>query len=166
MFWNAWVNPATVIGGLATGFGAAFALGALLAAYFQIRANAKSQREAVALQAHRDYLRLCFDNPEFSSTHAFRVRFGDAPFRGSDGSYRSMEGERYQWFLSILLNTCEQVLLHLEKSEDWRETMRRQLTYHAHALEECWPRWKAMYGEELDILVQQAINSPPDPKSA
>lgn len=157
--WSTWddaVNPAQVIGGWATLAAAVIAFAALLAAAIQVRLGQKMSREAGALQAYREYLRLCFDHPDFSSFNMFCVRHANSvQFLGTDDL--DEQSERYQWFLSILLNTVEEIVLNVSSKNEWRTALLTQLSYHRGALERIWPGLQGHYDQRLAGLVEQSI---------
>ena len=55
--------------------------------------------------------------------------------------------------VSILLNTCEQVLAAEPDDLIWRQTLRKQIFYHRPLLAEVWPTWSKDYGDAMHQLV-------------
>lgn len=157
--WSTWkdaVDPAQVVGGWATFVAALIAFAALLAAAIQVRLAQKISRESGALQAYREYLRLCFDHPDFSSFNMFRAKHPDSErFLGTN--VLDEQSERYQWFLSILLNTVEEIVLNVSSKNEWRTALVTQLSYHGGALEVIWPALKGHYDQRLNNLVADGI---------
>ncbi|HEY0437482.1 MAG TPA: hypothetical protein VGC92_12645, partial [Phenylobacterium sp.] len=71
---------------------------ALAVAGVQILAS----RRAAALDRWNGYLRLCFDNPEYSSVALASARLPRKSVAGL-ADQMTPESEKYLWFLSILL---------------------------------------------------------------
>ena len=155
--WHDWVEPASVVGGFATGLAAAGALVALVPGIIQILSGIRANREAGALQAHRDYLRLCFDNPEYSSTALFKQAHPEVYLATIEQALTPVT-EKYLWFVSVLLNTCEQLILFVSSKAEWRAVAVSQLSYHADVLRVVWPSWRTHYSAEMDVLVREATD--------
>jgi len=154
--WHGLVEPASVVGGFATGVAAGIALIALVPGILQILSGLRANREAGALQAHRDYLRLCFDNPTFSSSEIFKKTY---PGIELDKIAKSLtaESEKYLWFISVLLNTCEQITTFVSSKDEWRAVAVAQLSYHAEVLQIIWPDWQSHYTDPMNSLVRDAF---------
>lgn len=150
------------LGNLATLFSAAVAASALGVAAFQLWMGAKVTREANALAAHRDYLRLCFDHPQYSSTEQFlkHLNLVELPDLLEE---RELSHVKYLWFLSELLNTAEQIVNYVASKEEWRQLVMDQIRYHHAAIELCWTEWECHYGEALRSIVGDALKSGPYP---
>jgi|GEM_PF-3153221 len=155
MTWEDWGHVATL-------FSAAVAASALGVAAFQLWMAAKVTREASALAAHRDYLRLCFDHPEYSSTEQFlaHCKLVELPDLLEE---RELSHVKYLWFLSELLNTAEQIVNYVASKEEWRQLVIDQIRYHHPAIKLCWIEWECHYGEALRSIVEAALKSGPYP---
>ena len=120
------------------------------------RHDASLAREMASLQTWNDYLKLCVERPEFSSSDLFKRSFGAAKLKGL-ASQLEPDTERYLWFISLMLNGCEQVLLGMPASQDWWDTLADQVKYHGEAIEQIWPRWERHYAAKMRSLVQEGL---------
>ncbi|HEX8449933.1 MAG TPA: hypothetical protein VF652_10120 [Allosphingosinicella sp.] len=157
-----WSQAAQLVSGFGTGAAAIVATLALIAAYFQIRIGARVTREAGALTAHRDYLRLCFDHPQFSSSEQFLKHVGRTALPDLLEE-REPDHVKYLWFLSVLLNTAEQIINFVASEKEWRALVKDQIRYHHGAIAMCWIEWECHYGEKLRSLVEEALADGPYP---
>jgi hypothetical protein len=129
---------------------------ALAFAYTQIRANRRLSRESSALTAYREYLKLCLEHPNLSSWTLFaREHEGIKPAAIKD--VLNSESERYLWFLSILLETCEGMLNDVPDSDHWRLALANQLKYHRKALEVLWREWRETYSKPMQTFVDEVL---------
>ena len=119
-----------------------------------------TSREAAALNAWNDYLRLCFENPSYACADQARTVIPDGLERLKDNS--SVQAEKYQWFLSIVLNSCEQVLLAMPNVREWRGTLIDQIWYHADAIRQVWGEWKEGYSDEMQGIVDEGLRKGSD----
>lgn len=161
--WDWLTSPATVVGGFATAIGVCAAFFALVFAKGQVDAARLSSvearqtaREAGALQAYRDYLRLCFEYPQFTSTEIFLQEHPDIPL-ATITTTLTVDGERYQWFISILLAAAEQIILYVPEDDRWVDTIVAQLRYHAPAIRLIWPELSSHFGEAMHRLIAEAL---------
>ncbi len=118
--------------------------------------NTKLSREAAALAAYRKYLELCISNPGLATYYSFSKAFDGKSFKDIRKS-RSEIVDSYEWFLSYLLNTCEEILENVSSKGEWRRALQNQLNYHATALEILWPKWRATYGCRMQRLGDSVI---------
>lgn len=136
-------------------FGSAVAGGsaalALIFGFFQILEAKRVARETNALQSHREYLSMCLQHPELSSSLMFAMPRAITDF-SEIKKMMTEESETYLWLLSILLNNCEQVLESVKDDEAWRKVLRDQLRIHYPALKALWDDWGEGYGEKLKLL--------------
>jgi hypothetical protein len=143
---------------------AGVAVGALGFAWWQIN-EAKGSRadsttlahDEATLQVWNDYLRLCFQHPEYSSAEMVKRIL---PGKTLEGILKqlSCESERYLWFLSIMMNSCEQVLLRQPSEITWRRALKAQIGYHSEVIEVLWDSgWSDHYGSEMNTLVREAL---------
>ncbi|WP_373414840.1 hypothetical protein [Ensifer aridi] len=143
---------------------AASALAAFLAilyAVYQVAESKRVSREATALQAHREYLALCVERPELSSSLMFAKNSGVKDF-GEIEKTLSKESEAYLWFAAVLLGTCEQILENVSASGAWKRIIKGQLLMHWPLLKVMWPKWRGGYSSKLQKLVDQVLDSPPE----
>ena len=120
------------------------------------RRQVEMAQQSTALTTWDQYLRLCFDHPTYSSGDLVRPLMKDQTFR-SVWDQGTEASEKYLWFLSITLNSCEKVLLNIKAPQEWWDTLAEQVEYHAEAMEELWPRWRKGYSEQMDRLVQDGL---------
>ena len=122
-----------------------------------VAANADlAAREGAALAAWNAYLRLCFENPSYSCADRAREIIPKGLKALKKNS--SLEAKKYQWFLSIVLNSCEQVLLGMPKANEWRSTLVDQIYYHAEAIQQHWSGgWDNQYSIKMDGIVRDGL---------
>lgn len=135
----------------ATFAAAIIAVIALVVAFIQVRVSKRESRLSVAKSIYKDYLALAFANPKFSSAsyplEAPRMMI----FESNPDDY-----EMYEYFVSHLLFSAEEVLHLTKNSVSWRATLRDQLRYHALYLESMdFP--ENHYSKELLTLREEAI---------
>ncbi|MCA1371673.1 hypothetical protein I6F15_30855 [Bradyrhizobium sp. BRP14] len=135
-----------------------FKLGFLIALFVWWQ-NAKLSREAAALAAYRKYLQLSIANPKLATYSSFSKNFDSNRFVDIRKS-RNEDVDRYEWFLSYLLNTCEEIVENVSSKGEWHLALTNQLNYHAPALEILWPKWRATYGRKMKQLGDSVIKTP------
>lgn len=145
-----------MIGSVAEWVSAIVAGGALCYAVFQVRDSRQAGRELDARATHREYLSLCMQHPELSSSIMFAKKTNRSDFHGI-AEELTPESESYLWFVSILLNNCEQILESIPEKEGWREILRSQLEYHRPVLLVKWKDWKNSYTPKTRKLVDEVI---------
>lgn len=97
---------------------AACAVIAIFIAAEQIRASNESAREVEAASAYRDYLSLAIEHPDLAN---------GAPTDGST--------DKYEWYVSYLLNSSEQIAASSAYDRQWEQTILDQLCLHRAYLE-------------------------------
>jgi hypothetical protein len=149
-------DAATVASAIVAAVATIVAAWALTYARRQLRENSRIAHETTALTAYREYLRLCFDQPELSSARLAENFVGVA---GWDGVLTKLtpESERYLWMLTILLNTCELVLIAEPEDATWRAALADQVRYHDASLSAVWPEWRGHYDGRLQRLVEEVL---------
>jgi hypothetical protein len=126
-----------------------------------VAANADlAAREAAALAAWNVYLRLCFENPAYACADQARKVIPKGLKGLSENP--SLEAEKYQWFISIVLNSCEQVLLGMPNASDWRSTLVDQIWYHAEPIQQLWGEWKEGYSDKMNGIVLDGLKKDRD----
>lgn len=130
---------------------------ALLVGAAQIIMSARTSSKEGALQAHRDYLKMCFDHPEFSSTEQFLINHPEEKL-AELLSERSIAQVKYLWFLSVMLNSLEQIIEFVSAKGGWRTLAIDQVRYHYGAIEVVWYEWQPHYGSTLRGIVQDALD--------
>jgi hypothetical protein len=137
-----WIlDNAEKLGGLATVIAAIVAIAATLIAVCALRTGRSSQREATAKDIYRDYLKLAFENLDVAEA---RIR-----------------NEKYQWFVSFLLTSCDEIV-RIRLTDDWRKAIGRDLEPHLDYLyspefekDEGWP----LYSPELKAIADEAVQN-------
>ena len=152
MIWQDYLDPAQVIGGFATGL----ALLAILVGYFQILTSRRIAQESEAQQSYNEYLKLCIQYPQLSSTAVAVKALGFSDL-ASEISKETVESEQYVWFASYMLNACEKILLAVDKDGPWRSALKAQIGYHAELLSLEWSKWSIHYSNDMDELVTEAL---------
>lgn len=155
------VDLAQVIGGFAAGIAA----GVAIPTVGQFWANARLARETVAVTTYSDYLHVAFENPEYSSGRLAAPTIGLVPkdkllwwqectpeerrkIWENIEDHCTDQTEKYLWYLSIVLSSCEKIIQHVPKSNAWTETVKAQLRYHWYALEDVWEdNWRKHYDD-------------------
>jgi hypothetical protein len=103
------------VGGGATAIGVLVAVIAAAITYGQYIGGRQIQKEATAKQVYSNYLQLAIEHPSFASG-----------FFPADPA----EKERYKWFVSYMLNACEQILDATSDDKEWRDCGRAQIEFH------------------------------------
>ena len=145
---------------IATTFGVVVAGLALVLGVLQMRSSAKVSREGGALQAHRDYLKMCFEYPDFCSTDQF-VASHSARELQDLLEERTTGQVKYVWFLSIMLNSIEQIIEFVSAKGGWRDLAVSQVRYHYGAMVMFWQEYRDHYGETLSGIVDEALAEGP-----
>jgi hypothetical protein len=142
-------NQAQVVSAAIACFAAFIAVGAVIAAFLQVRAARAVQREALARQAYNDYLKLCFAEPAFAS--------GDWQ-KGPSGLPPELLFEKYEWFVSVMLGACEAILLHVSDKDEWRDAIQSQISYHSNYIrsQQFQKYYASHYSIQLRKLLAQA----------
>jgi len=96
---------------------------ALYVAMGQLNSSDSSSAKGI----YKEYLALAFSNPKFS---AASYPLGDPGFLKF--KIGSEEFERYEYFVSLLLFSADEILsLDLDDEETWMVTLKTQVRYHA-----------------------------------
>jgi hypothetical protein len=102
---------------VATLITAIVAIVAVLIAVIQIQAARRTQQEDTAQQAYKEYLKLAFEHGGLAN-----------------GQPTDTDRVRYEWFVSYLLYSAEQIFDVFSEDEAWRSSLRDQLCYHRNYL--------------------------------
>jgi hypothetical protein len=134
------------VGGGATAIGVFVALVAAVITYFQYSGSKGIQREATAKQFYGRYLELTIEHPDMA--------------RGRP-SPEALESEKYEWFVSYMLNACEQILESSPGDREWRSWVKGQIVYHKKYI--CDPRFKkdeyGYYSVEMKRLIDECCGN-------
>ncbi|UVO53266.1 hypothetical protein [Sphingomonas sp. SUN039] len=159
-FWEQLVPVATVIGGLAGGLGLLIASLSLIAVLIQTIYSGRVSRQTTAFDAHKDYMRLCIEHPELSSSYMMVKFISPLTFETILES-PTIKGEKALWFMSYVLFAMEQLVLSAEtrgiSRSAWLRTVEDQLGYHADLLRVVWPVWAHHYAEAVNEIVQRVL---------
>ncbi len=140
----------SAIGTLLTAVGLGYAA-------LQIRWSKQASREAETLQAFRDYLDRCVQYPELSSWDMFRKHASEG-VTGRVYDAHTFNSERYLWFVSILITTCDEILVNLSDAKAWQHTLETQLTYHRELLVETPELNGDSYHEATQKLIEKIVS--------
>jgi hypothetical protein len=102
---------------------------AVAVAIWAISANRRTQREQTARNAYIKYIELSFKYPEFTFPVQSKIDLENATF-GSKASTAKRDFERYEWFISIMLNTANFVFTSVGRNHILAKQMRLQFAYH------------------------------------
>ena len=80
--------------------------GAVAVAIWAIIANRRIQREQTARNAYIKYIELAFQNPKFAFPDWSEIDLEHQTFISDDPAAGKEDFEKYEWFMSILLNTA------------------------------------------------------------
>lgn len=159
--WSHYSASASVIGGFSTGLGILIGGISLLLICVQTFHSARVARQIAALEAHKDYIRLCIDYPEISSHELMKAHLKVEDFQ-SILIDMTTESEKALWFFSYVLFAMEHLILTNTYwsgvAPAWQSTVEDQLGYHAELLGVVWPDWKAHYSIEMDRVVQKVLD--------
>lgn len=170
---------AQTLGGFSGVLAAAFALIAIPIAWWQVSSNTRLARETVAMESYTEYLKLAFENPKYSGAAIAARTIG---LVGSDFDWDlasreactalwndiedklAEDSEKYLWFLSFLLSSCEKIADHAPESEGWTRTIKDQLRYHFSSLDALWGKWEGHYGADsrLAKIVRGVLAEDPE----
>ena len=109
-----------IVSNIATAVAAIAALIALGVAWFQVKAGREAQRETVAKEIYRDYLRLALEYPHYA--YPDYVHLSANP--GSD------DFQRYEWFVAFLCYASEEIMEMFGNKPGWESAIISQLGYH------------------------------------
>jgi hypothetical protein len=150
------VDWPVIVDGLAAGG----TIGALLLAVWQLRQNARLASDAAALQTWMEYLRLGLDNPDLGETRIalsrFKMKSVQALLSGN-----TMGSQRYLWFLTILLDACDNLVRQFS-TRRWHQTVEYNLGLHRPALMACWSDVGPYYSDALGALVARVLDDSSD----
>jgi hypothetical protein len=146
---------------VATVVTAAVASIALIFSWAQIRAGRMVQREAYARELYRDYLKIAFEYPQLANPSLGKFDFAQ---RTIDDDRKDFE--RYEWFISFLLDACDEILrtdtqtARMNTRSEWYETIRTQISFHRGYLTSDYLReqgYLAQYSPKLREIIEQTL---------
>ncbi|HXE85398.1 MAG TPA: hypothetical protein VN524_01210 [Hyphomicrobiaceae bacterium] len=116
-------------------------------AFGQYRNASILQREATAQQTYDQYLRLSFEHPDLAAAEV-----GDS----------TLAREKYGWFVSIMLNAGERILLQVPDDKEWGRAVRSQVAYHCMYLKgsEFQSKLACHYSPQIREIVQKICGTP------
>ncbi|ASM17945.1 TPA: hypothetical protein ACF2D8_002309 [Serratia marcescens] len=115
---------------------------ALIFTIKQLRANKRESRRATAYNAYQEYLKLCFENTNFS--------YGKESDIIEDGGI----DKKYPWFISQMLFTFEQILENDTCDFEWEISIKSQLSRHSWYLRKS----KSANSNEWSTKLKKIIN--------
>lgn len=98
---------------------------AILLSILVIRRNERYQREKIASDYWKEYEKLALQYPQFSLRNDLPIDLEAKTFNGC-----KIEFKRYQWFVSFMLTTLEEIYSIKHKNNDWRRTIEHQIIVH------------------------------------
>lgn len=97
-------------------------------AWYQVRVSHRDQKRTTAKEIYREYLERAFENPKLSSPSHPTSYYPYNKITADDQLF-----EQYEWYVSYLLLAVEEIL-DLEESEQWKETLKKQIRFHTEYL--------------------------------
>lgn len=97
---------------------AAVAAGTFLVSLIKNRGDRRQQQSFKAREIWAEYMKLAFDHPQFSGGFDY------------DESEDSTQKEKYEWFVSLMLYACEEVMSYSGGDPRWNSTFLLQFSYH------------------------------------
>ena len=98
---------------------------ALIGAIWQVVVSRGAQREATAAGLYGSYLALAVEYPKLAAAE-FSIPQDYANF--------NEEFERYEWFVSVMLNAFEQIIERTSGDDVWETTILDQMRFHSRYL--------------------------------
>jgi hypothetical protein len=133
-----------VVSAVVAVIGAIVAIAAAGIALWQVKAARSLQRETLARQMYTQYLELCFENPEYAS----------ADHKATANT------EKYEWFISVMLNAAEGISMFVPNDDEWRQTLKDQIGYHSDFIgSDAFQQNVARhYGAKMRNLIDEALD--------
>jgi hypothetical protein len=103
---------------------------AVIVAFWAIIANRRIQREQTARNAYIKYLEMAFQNPQFAFPDWSKIDLKDQVFISTDPAEGKREFEKYEWFISMMLNTANFVFTAVRSDHVLAKQMILQFAYH------------------------------------
>ncbi|WP_311749951.1 hypothetical protein [Proteus penneri] len=113
----------------------------------QLASMKKESLRGIAYSVYKDYLRLCFENPDFS--------YGNKDKIVINGKLN----EKYPWYISQMLFTFEQILEVDKKDNYWNKSIYSQLKRHdwylkdSNSIKRC--EWTPTLQKIIDIVIKE-----------
>jgi hypothetical protein len=122
------------------------AVTAAVVAYRQLRSSKQESRRATAYSAYKEFLKLCFDYPDFAY--------------GNEDSIKECGNKyvQYRWFIAQMLFTFEQVLEVLPDDREWNTTIANQLRKHIWHLQGSSSVKREEWSKPLMKLLDNSLN--------
>jgi hypothetical protein len=149
-----------VLADIATILAAAIGGAAIAITWMQVSSGRATQREATAHGWFHDYEVRCFENPRFANPELAKIDFVEGTFDGEKESF-----EKYEWFVSLMLNAGE-AILNVRPTSDWKNSVKSQIKFHHAYLNSDRVR-KARhieqnYGKKFQKLIGRALSEARD----
>ncbi len=145
---------AEFITAVATSILAFVAVLALVEAWWQISVSQRLGREATAIHILHEYEKLCFEYPKFANTKLLgtdAINFEDRHINGDKILF-----EKYQWFVALMLEACDEMIHAFGKEKDWKRYLIHHLEYHKPYLKSrCFEPLRPEVSEYLRNLIDQ-----------
>lgn len=116
-------------------------------ALLQLRATQRAQLDSSAREMWKDYLHLCVKYPKFA----------DAEIAESDPEY-----DRYAWFVAVMLDSVEGLLLHAYDGHLWKKSLEAEINRHRDFLNagDFKSRDLQLYSKKMRKFVRAVLESP------
>jgi hypothetical protein len=139
---------------------------ALIVAVIQLRLNRQLSAENFAQSLWTEYLKLGLQNPELSQSWTAVKFLSDVNNYDDLAKGGTIGSERYLWFLTIMLDTCEAILNYLPQ-DTWPQTVEVQIRFHRPVLQRIWNHvspsgeaWARCYGAAFRGIVDRVLGEP------
>jgi hypothetical protein len=104
---------------------------AVVVAVIAIAENRRTQREQTARNAYIKYIELAFVSPEYAFPDWSKMDFQAQAYRiGDNAADAKTFFEKYEWFMSIMLNTSNFLFTSVSQDHPLGKLMRLQFAYH------------------------------------
>jgi uncharacterized membrane protein YccC len=121
---------------------------AIVAAFFAYRqwtSSKEEARRATAYSAYSKFLELCQQSPDFAYADEQVIKVNQKDYI------------QYRWFVAQMLFAFEQILDVLPNDEEWKVTIRNQLTKHVWHLKNSGSVKRKEWSRSLQVLIEAEI---------
>jgi hypothetical protein len=132
-----------VVAAVATAFAAAMAALTFWQNVRRTRKDGIREREIRARETWMKYFELAFEHPNYSL--------------GRYNAHDELDFERYEWFVSMMLFSAEEVLILTTRDENWNAAISDQITYHKEYLTANIGKYVDHYSPEMQRLMREVL---------
>ncbi len=133
--WVSWANIGTCI----------IAIVAACFAYNQWMSSKTEARRATAYSAYSKFLELCQQSPDFAYANEESIKVNQKEYI------------KYRWFVAQMLFAFEQILDAVPNDDEWKVTIRNQLTKHIWHLKDSSSVKRKEWSKPLQLLIEDII---------